>query len=59
MATHAHFELVLGFGWSWNVTLPFKGGKVLALWAGLGAGVHAAEFQEVLVLNDVIVWQAV
>lgn len=54
-----NFELALGFGRCWNVTLPFKGRKVLALRAGFGAGVDVAKFQEVLVLDDVIMWQAV
>lgn len=50
-----NFELVLGF--AWNVDLLLEACKVLALWAGLGAGVYAAKFQKVLVLDDVVMWQ--
>lgn len=38
---------------------PPEGCKVLALGAWLGAGVNAAEFQEIFVLDDVIVGQVI
>lgn len=50
----AHFVFVLQFGGGRNVASPPEGCKVLALRAWLGAGVNAAEFQEILILDDVI-----
>lgn len=38
---------------------PPEGCKVLALRAWLGAGVNAAEFQEVFILDDVIMGQVI
>lgn len=38
---------------------PPEGCKVLALRAWFGAGVNAAEFQEVFVLDDVVMGQVV
>lgn len=38
---------------------PPEGCKVLALRAWLGAGVNAAEFQEVFILDDVVMGQII
>lgn len=38
---------------------PPEGCKVLALRAWLGAGVNAAEFQEIFILDDVVVGQVI
>lgn len=38
---------------------PPEGCKVLALRARLGAGVNAAEFQKIFILDDVIVGQVI
>lgn len=38
---------------------PPEGCKVLALRAWFGAGVNTAEFQEIFILDDVVVWQIV
>lgn len=56
---HAHFVFVLQFGRGRNVASPPEGCKVLALRAWLGAGVNAAEFQEIFILDDVLVGQVI
>lgn len=53
------FVFVLQFGRGRNVASPPEGCKVLALRAWLRAGVDAAEFQEIFILDNVLMGQVI